>query len=99
MHKHEGSLHQQAEPWEGLPGQCWDNSVLSLSLQALGVHAGPPVKALLFYCPCSCPSPVTPESLGCSVCCGISSPQLPPFSHKTGHANYKKKGEKMSLFV
>lgn len=38
MHKHQGSLHEQATPWERLPGQCWDNSVLSLSLQTLGVR-------------------------------------------------------------
>lgn len=57
MHK-----QQRAAPWERLPGQCWDNSVLSLSLQALGVHRGPPVK-LSFYCPCSCPPPLTPDSL------------------------------------
>lgn len=89
MHKHEGSLHGQAAPWERLSGQCWDNSVLSVSLQALGVHWGPPVKALLFYSPClsSCPPPVTPDSLCCSLCCGISSP---PSAIKLGRLIIKK---------
>lgn len=68
MHKHGGLCMSKQHLGRGSQGSA-GIILCSLSLHALGVHRGAPVKALWFYCPCSCLFPIAPDSLRCSVCC------------------------------